>query len=315
MKLSNQGKNELRNHIVEQLKKVPNGQRVKLEKDLLEDLLFEVVTIDKEKEIKLKLPIWSGDFLKKIDLSEVDFSDVSWYTLSSDIERGYWIEPDVMTIPDAVYDKIDKIRAEKIKNGFKLSNGYAVAYDGTNANIDLTKSFEAKYTNNIELTECNFEGLDFSHQDLTEINVLSLYNTNISKTKLSIPSKMSLRAVDSEFEGIDLSAREIDAIIYFGDFFAKDVKNDIFDNCNLRDTGIHINLNPDDFKDGRFKEKLQDAMDYDWVGCYVNGKKVLSGDEKQEIAASKYDEYEKMKAEIFNSVTDTIEEQINHMKK
>ena len=311
MKLSNQGKNELRNHIVEQLKKVPNGQRVKLEKDLLEDLLFEVVTIDKEKEIKLKLPIWSGDFLKKIDLSEVDFSDVSWYTLSTDIERGYWLEPNVMTISDAIYDKIDKIRAEKIKNGFQLSNGYAVAYDGTNANIDLTKSFEAKYTNNIELFECNFEGLDFSHQDLTGINVLGLYDTNISKTKLSIPSKIVLHTLNSEFEGIDLSTRETDAISYFGD----DINNNVFSNCNLRDTGIHINLNPDDFKDGRFKEELQDAMDYDWVGCYVNGKKVLSGDEKQEIADSKYDEYEKMKAEIFNSVTDTIEEQINHMKK
>ena len=311
MKLSNQGKNELRNHIVEQLKKVPNGQRVKLEKDLLEDLLFEVVTIDKEKEIKLKLPIWSGDFLKKIDLSEVNFSDVSWYTLSTDIERGYWLEPDVMTISDAIYDKIDKIRAEKIKNGFQLSNGYAVAYDGTNANIDLTKSFEAKYTNNIELLECNFEGLDFSHQDLTGINVLGLYDTNISKTKLSIPSKIVLHTLNSEFEGIDLSTRETDAISYFGD----DINNNVFSNCNLRDTGIRINLNPDDFKDSRFKEKLQDAMEYNWVGCYVNGKKVLSSDEKQEIADSKYDEYEKMKADIFNSVTDSIEEQINHMKK
>lgn len=311
MKLSNQGKNELRNHIVEQLNKVPNGQRVKLEKDLLEDLLFEVVTIDKEKEIKLKLPIWSGDFLKKIDLSEVDFSDVSWYILSSDIERGYWLEPDVMTIPDTVYERIDKIREDKIKNGFGLSNGYAVAYDGTNANIDLTKSFEAKYTNNIELTECNFEGLDFSHQDLTEIAVLGLYNTNISKTKLSIPSKIILYTLNSEFEGIDLSTRETDAISYFGD----DIKNNVFSNCNLKDTGIRINLNSDDFKDSRFKEKLQDAMEYNWVGCYVNGKKVLSNDEKEQMSVEKWNEYEKMKAEIFNSVTDSIEEQINHMKK
>lgn len=48
---------------------------------MLEDLLFEIITLNKEKGIKIKLPIWSGDFLKKIDLSEIDFTDVSWNSL------------------------------------------------------------------------------------------------------------------------------------------------------------------------------------------------------------------------------------------
>ena len=65
MKLSNKSKDELREKIAEQLKEVPKGQRVQLDKDLLEDLLFEIITLNKEKGIKIKLPIWSGDFLKK----------------------------------------------------------------------------------------------------------------------------------------------------------------------------------------------------------------------------------------------------------
>ena len=53
--------------------------KIKLDKDILEDLLFDTVKI-KRKDISytVKLPVWSGRFLEALDLSEVDFSDVSW---------------------------------------------------------------------------------------------------------------------------------------------------------------------------------------------------------------------------------------------
>lgn len=53
MKLNKQAKNELRTEIIKQLKKIPNNKKINLDKDLL----FEVITLDKEKNIKIKLPV------------------------------------------------------------------------------------------------------------------------------------------------------------------------------------------------------------------------------------------------------------------
>lgn len=309
MKLNKSSKGALKAEIIEQLKKVPNGQRIQLDKDLLEDLLFEVVTIDKEKDIKVKLPIWSGDFLKRIDLSQVDFTNVSWCILDMHGLSNYRINFDGITVSDDAHDQIKKIREDKIENGLELSYGFAITYDGTNANIDLTRSFEAIYGKFIKLRECNFTGVDFSHQNLTGIQFLELNNSSISKTQLSIPSIVDLRALNSYFNEIDLSTRAVDA----GGYFMGDVYH--LAGCDLRNSGIHINLNGKYFKDGQYQKKIYTAMNDDWIGCYVNGKRVLSLEEKQAIAHQKREEYEKMKAEIFGSVTSSIEEQTGHMKK
>ena len=69
MKLNTKSKNELRDFIEEKIIDFPEEQKLQLDKKILEDLLFETITIDKEKGIILKLPVWSGNFLKKIDLS------------------------------------------------------------------------------------------------------------------------------------------------------------------------------------------------------------------------------------------------------
>lgn len=47
-------------------------------------LLFDTYTCNKEKEIKIKLPVWSGEFLQKLDLSQVDFEDVFWCFMEMD---------------------------------------------------------------------------------------------------------------------------------------------------------------------------------------------------------------------------------------
>lgn len=45
MKLNKQGKDELRKKIEEQLQSVPDGQRVHIDKELLEELIFEYFDI------------------------------------------------------------------------------------------------------------------------------------------------------------------------------------------------------------------------------------------------------------------------------
>lgn len=309
MKLSRQSKDELRKKIVEQLKEVPEGQRVQLDKELLEDLLFEVVTLDKEKGIKVKLPVWSGEFLKKIDLSQVDFTDVSWNILASDIESLsiYYLECYGIKLDKIVISTLKKIKEDN-DNRLLSSNGYVVSYVGTNAKIDLSKSFEAIHGKELGIYSCDFTGLDFSQQDLTDIKSISVYYSSLKKTNLPI-GNIPFEAFGSDLSGIDLSTIEIDAQNYLSDNFSN------LGACNLTGCGVQIRLHADDIKDGEEKDDLIQAMNVNWVGCYVNGKRVLSNEEKQAIATEKREKYGKMKDGIFSSTLGSVEEQVSHMKR
>lgn len=310
MKLSYQDKKELRTKIEEQLQRVPEGQMVRLDKEILENLLFDVITVDKETGTKVKLPTWSGEFLKKIDLSQVDFSNVSWcfldsrdYDFRNDIEIG-----DIKIPGNSIYDTINTIKIscgipEKLE---KLPNLFVVNYAGTNANIDLTKSFEAIHGGFIEISGCDFTGLDFSHQDLTCIKEFLALYSSLSGTRLAIPSEIEMSAIKSSFDGIDLSSRTISAYGYF----YEDTYSLSY--CSLHNTGININLGANDSHDD---EESQKAMNNDWVGCYVNGKKVLSREEKLAIAEQKNNEYQNYKQSILDSVSSSIDEQVGQIKR
>ncbi len=83
MVLNETSKREFRKYIEQELDKLDDIElqdRIKLEPELLEQLLFEkgiFVTSDNFK-IAVKYPIWSGEFLSKIDLSQISFDDVCW---------------------------------------------------------------------------------------------------------------------------------------------------------------------------------------------------------------------------------------------
>ena len=139
MNLSKESKDELRTIIKDNLKNIPDGQQIHLNKDILEFLLFDEIVVNQEKNLKMKIPVWSGEFLRKIDLSEVDFTDVSWQVFSDSNIRLEEIECD-----DDFNIKIMIIK-ENNKN-------YTINYSYTNAVIDLTKSFEAK---NCVLCRCH----------------------------------------------------------------------------------------------------------------------------------------------------------------
>ena len=64
---------ELREIIKQRLDKVPEGERIHIEKSVLEILLFDSVN-----DGNGLCPVWSGSFLSKIDLSEISFDDVLW---------------------------------------------------------------------------------------------------------------------------------------------------------------------------------------------------------------------------------------------
>ena len=308
MKLSTKSKDELRNLIEESVTNIPEDLKLQLDKKILEDLLFETITIDKEKGIILKLPVWSGNFLKKIDLSQVDFTNVSWAILNSTPICSMSING--ITIDDRVYERISRIRKNIIEKNEELQNEYITIYSGTNANIDLTKSYEALHKGVIDIRACDFSDFDFSKIDLSETTEVYLDAVNISRTNLVIPSNVELLAYASDLEGIDLSSRTINARGYFRYDTSRSLSK-----CNLKNTDINIILNPDDFKDDDWKEEFNKTMNEDWIGCYVNGKKVLSNEEKRKIAQEQRKIYEKMIEDISSYISEEIELQTKFSKK
>ena len=80
MILSEADKEKERNRIYNELRfKSPsdeNFRRVKIDKDILEELLF--LKIEYADGEFLKLPVWGGKILENIDLSEIQFDDVSF---------------------------------------------------------------------------------------------------------------------------------------------------------------------------------------------------------------------------------------------
>lgn len=293
MKLSRKDINEVRKFIIEKLVHVPDGQRIHLDKELLEDLLFETFVLDKENDIKIKLPIWSGKFLQKLDLSEVDFSDVSWGMFNRNkIEFNIYVS-----------NKVTKAIADTRKRVQKAycNRSYLVDYSNTNAKIDLTKSFDAIRNNCINIHSCDFEGVDFSNQGLKDaynIETIVLSDSNLSNTKLEIPKSVSLRTYYTSLEGLDLHGRKID------------LSN--MSDCNLRNTGINIII--DSNAHGYIRKVKESLENGEWVGCYLNGKKVLTKEEKKQKINEIASKYSKMQSDTLMAIDEQFKNQLSSGK-
>ena len=159
---------------------------------------------------------------------------------------------------------------------------YRISFSGTNANIDLSQSFEAKVLDLIGLTECDFH--DFNFVDYTQASIIDkpikyliVVCSDLSGSNIKITSDIGLLAKRSVFDGIDLSFKKINASYSLVNDFTYTGHLPF---CSLRDTRIQINLSSDDFKLDKSDEQsvkincaLETAIKKDyWAGCYVNGK-------------------------------------------
>ena len=331
MKLNNEGKDELRKYILMELDKVPEGVKIHIDKDILEELIFEKIGIYNHSKIHDnktligvgKYIIWSGSFLKKIDLSEVSFDDVLWNRMP--------------------YYAVNPIYKGKLSKKIDLSN--------TNAKVDFSKSFNVKYNyygynlSDKDKRIISLEHINFSNVDLSNSHfelVKEIRNVNLDNTNASICFDDGLRMSFSSLRGIDLSMHTISAVnltIYnfeikfeVGDekrYNYCDVKErlakmgykahkniDILD-CNLENTGINITYGENEkvlynnvyHMFPNFKKELSVMMKSGKLdGCYLNGKKILTKEERLTIKSKKREEYEQMKNNIFDFVSKSIEE-------
>ena len=153
---------KLRDEIERKATAVKDGEKLHIDKDVLEQVLFDTYEVaidrndlDNSEKKKAKFVTWSGSFLSKIDLSEVSFEDVIW---DSNIKSYF-------------KDKKD------------IDSGMKINLSNTNAKIDFSKSFSSKYNDRLFINGCIFSGTDLSNNKLENVNI---YYSDLSNTNINI---------------------------------------------------------------------------------------------------------------------------------
>ncbi len=306
MRLNALDKSILRRKIVEKLNKLDldYGVKIHLDKELLEELMFErkIVTlgisygVNSGKKVLKKRIIWTEKRLDNIDLSEISFEDVVWENESD--------------------TNID--------------------LRGTNAQIDFFKSFDVKWGQPLRIKNFYFEDTDLSNNFINYdclIHHCAFDNTGI---KFSFRDDCRISINYSSLIGVDLSHTEVSEEI-----FAENSNIHFIGNSILSRTGLSIKTTPllneirdlselsrfdytdekkipsliqkifDDFE--RQKELRaylgQQIKEGRLEGCYVNGIKILSSTETEDIRREKQEEYNEFKLKLTKLTLDDIGKQ------
>lgn len=328
MELSKRNKNMMRIFIENEVKNVPAGMRIHLDKDLLEKLIFDeydakiLSASDEELEgstVKIKLVAWSGEFLSKIDLTEVSFDDVVW---------------DMEVLHDC-YEIDDFNENFDIYQDIYLSN--------TNAKIDFSKSSNVKIgcdVGYVSIVNCKLANVDLSNHTICGgvIKGSDLTNTGVNFDK---DLKMAYSIDHSDLSGLDMSQVNVSELFFADDFVPtnNDAIDSVYCETDFSNTGLKINVVPisgeESLKYGKINEledKESDIGDGDLVrcknrveavmavtmginsgkldGCYVNGILIKSPEDKTRIIDQILGDYKKVYSESISDITDNIEEQI-----
>ena len=316
MKLNKDSRDELRKSVEILLNASPKNKKIQLPKETLDMLLFDTYTCNKEKGIKIKLPVWSGEFLQKLDLIQVDFEDVSWI-LMYDVYNAEFDELERYCGLKKIFDtdffsKVGKLDFSPVKYD------YLIDYSNTNARIDFSKSFEYKYLECLEIGGCVFNNVDLSNNDFNSFDVLSFQESSFRNTHIKL---LLTDNDDFSFEFCDFSNNDL------SDFSFDGVRSicvgDNITGCDFKNTGAQIQFDKNYLKfqlerkgdnveyKSNIVNTLRDSMREMWIGCYLNGRKILSKEEKQQSAKELREKYLEFKDDEISKVLDDISEQIN----
>ncbi len=315
MKLNYESREKLRSEVSAYLagSGLPNGKRIKLDKETLENLLFEEIVINPTKKVVVKLPVFSGDCLQYIDLSEVSFEDVSWGLLGKNDSDYFGVLSTLVLENGADRSAIARINnLREVVQNRKGEDRYAVKYTFTNAGIDFSKSFEAKHGNCVNISSCFFYGRDDENIMPNSVDRVVKLNIADSSVDIAIPKSIKLTAVNSDLHYISLLSRRIDAYDYIQG------SHEALGGCNLDGTGISIELVVGKFKQAKQAKqllvKLRFAYKNKWRGCYINNKLDCSQRESAAIKDERRQEYDVYESDYIKRVLGIIEEQTNNTK-
>lgn len=313
MELKHENIQELRKSVETLLNATPDNKKIQLPKQTLELLLFDTYICNKEKNIKIKLPVWSGDFLTKLDLSQVDFEDVSWniFKLISDGKQG--IKDEYSELFDTEF--YQKIRDLQIDLN---SNNYCVHYGNTNARIDFSKCFELKNVTYkktkkpgvaLEIGNCDFRNVDLSNNDFSFLKRLFLISCNLNNTNITFNNFRNIKninAIDTDFSNNNLSNLVINAfdVIFLEKFL---------DGCKFINSKFQFIFDFAEFsvmlEYSKDRKKLTDLFHHYvyelWNGCYLNDEEIkLSDGNKSKIQ-------EEFKNVLISSITNADDKRRN----
>lgn len=288
IRLNLEGRNALRKQIEEKLANYDGKERISLDRYVdLETLLFEEVSYKNKqgKRFTAKLPVWSGNFLAKIDLSKVSFENVSWSLLGTQEENLY----------EVFYKGYPRERF------FFLTFGQKVNYSNTNANIDLDKSWESRNntSNTVNVRNCDFSNVESITTGETHNYIIE--NTNLSGSGIQFIKSVGNRFWSCNLTDVVFGQRSID----LSDFFAT------FNACDLNYTGLRIRV--DDFKNRSVQEKhdlTYLVKSHKLDGCYINGVKIMDRKEIEQNKSIAEITYNGEKEQLFHNVSSCIDDQI-----
>lgn len=251
----------LRGRIKNYLDNYKDNEKVIITKELLEYLLFEVIEVNiNGKWYKVKVPIWSGEFLSKIDLKDIGFQDVLW---------NY----DICVANNSIFIRVlQAIHQIKSTNPVYATPPYEICYADTNAQIDLAESFIfnfgkssgiQKYDGLISVARCNFSGTNIKVGK--GVKAIQFLYSNFAKTKILIPNISRLTLRDTDLSDNDLAHLCIDGL------------SNHFHGSSFRNSGINVNLDASELEsyieidEIHFKKLFIKMFNDYFVGCNVNG--------------------------------------------
>jgi len=289
MKLNLEGRKELRKSVEILLASSPKNKKIQLPKETLETLLFETM---EGKDGPAKLPVWSGEFLRKLDLSQVDFSGVCWDLESLGANR------------DEINKRFD---APEVLNKYEqIREDFIIDYSNTNAHINLGHTYPP---NMFVINRCNFKNttLDTEGKLFSDIIIL---NSDLSNTGLTLASqdydKIDIIIYNSNFENCDLHNVSIPIDIFVGD--------ENITKSNFKNTALNIEYSSGmSIETQEAIELYEENSHNNWEGCYLNGKLITplkSQAELETIKQANVKAYSEYKDETIKGVLDEIKGQI-----
>lgn len=302
MVLNKTSKEEIRKIIEMELADYNGEEKIHLDKDLLESLMFkDITTIIDNTEQKMRRIVWSGQFLRKIDLSEVSFDNVHWNYENHDANCKYIVD-----------------------------------LSGTNATIDFSKSFDNIYSqkSGVVINSCNLSETDLLNGEV----ITKIYNSDLSNSSLNLGTgeRGNLRIFNSNLNGVNLSNLTVpmETFLDYESWVYIRAGFQVRSVC-LKNTGLNIRydinipsgilteykkiINPK----RKFVEVSHDLEKYckecrqGYIlgqlikeglleGCYVNGILIKSKLQRLDIKSKALIEYEQIQQDIIDKVRSQI---------
>lgn len=278
MKLNNHDKNEIRKYIEEQIKEIPEGIRIELNPNLLSNLIFEKFNNGKGKIIAF--PVWTGEFLRKIDLSEIVFGGCCTQNTVTGIKK---------TLMEQLHFE-DKIAEKKALELYKGN----VDFSYTNIEPDFN------YTIWGGLENWNLEGTFLLNSNIDQCEYI--HNCNFSHSKLFGYYIKEHNTTDCKFDGCDFNDVTIEITPETNQETIKFLISNSFKNTELKIDCKNLQEMNSSFKQLFGTMYTLGKLD----GCYLNGKYInpreLIESQKESLAY----EYNLLVEDTYNSINEAI---------